>query len=152
MGDVYDRIIVRLLEVGQSIGIIRQCLDTLPAGEILWEPKMAKLLSVCKKAEGEAIGRVEAPRGECMHYVRMAGKEAPESWKIKASSYSNLMSWIPMLQGEQTGRCPDHRCIHRSLPLVHRPCHSGEGTEGLILLTKEDLTRLSREKTRRLLQ
>ena len=34
-GDVYDRIIVRLLEVGQSIDIIRQCLDTLPAGEIL---------------------------------------------------------------------------------------------------------------------
>ena len=67
---------------------------------------MAKLLSLCKKAEGEAIGRVEAPRGECMHYVRMAGKEAPESWKIKASSYSNLMSWIPMLQGEQMADIP----------------------------------------------
>ena len=60
---------------------------------------MAKLLSVQKKAEGEGIGRVEAPRGECMHYVKMAGKEAPDSWKVKASSYSNLMSWIPMLQG-----------------------------------------------------
>ena len=105
-GDVYDRIIVRLLEVGQSVDIIRQCLDTLPAGEILWEPKMAKLLSVCKKANGEAIGRVEAPRGECMHYVRMNGNEAPATWKVKGSSYSNLMSWIPMLQGEQLADVP----------------------------------------------
>jgi membrane-bound hydrogenase subunit alpha len=151
-GDVYDRIIVRLLELGQSIDIIQQCVDNMPAGEILWETKLPKLLNTLKKAQGEAIGRVEAPRGECMHYVRMDGHEAPATWKVKASSYSNLMSWIPMLKGEQLADIP---IIVASID----PCLSctdrvavirGGGSPGY--LTKEDLTRLSRDKTRRLMQ
>ena len=150
-GDVYDRIIVRLLEVGQSIDIIRQCLDLLPAGEILWEPKLPKLLAACKKAQGEAIGRVEAPRGECMHYVRMDGNEAPASWKIKASSYSNLMSWIPMLEGEQLADVPIIvASIDPCLSCTDRVAIIRDGRPGII--TKEEMTRLSREKTRRLSQ
>ncbi len=151
-GDVYDRIIVRLLELGQSIDIIQQCLDTMPAGEILWEKKLPKLLNTLKKAQGEAIGRVEAPRGECMHYVRMDGHEAPATWKVKASSYSNLMSWIPMLQGEQLADVP---IIVASID----PCLSCTDRVSVIrdggspgYMTKEDLSRLSREKTRRLMQ
>jgi len=112
---------------------------------------MAKLLAACKKAEGEAIGRVEAPRGECMHYVRMAGKETPESWKIKASSYSNLMSWIPMLQGEQLADIPIIvASIDPCLSCTDRVTVVRDGRSDI--LTKEDLTRLSREKTRRLMQ
>jgi membrane-bound hydrogenase subunit alpha len=147
-GDVYDRIIVRLLEIAQSIDIIQQCLDNLPAGEILWEKKLPKLLLTLKKAQGEAIGRVEAPRGECMHYVRMDGNEAPATWKVKASSYSNLMSWIPMLKGEQLADVP---IIVASID----PCMSCTDRVTIIRngsaadLTKEELTRLSREKTRR---
>jgi membrane-bound hydrogenase subunit alpha len=151
-GDVYDRIIVRLLEIAQSIDIIQQCLDTMPAGEILWEKKMPKLLLTLKKAQGEAIGRVEAPRGECMHYVRMDGNEAPATWKVKASSYSNLMSWIPMLKGEQLADIP---IIVASID----PCMSCTDRVSVIrdggspdYLTKEELTRLSIEKTRRLIQ
>ena len=151
-GDVYDRIIVRLLELGQSIDIIQQCVDTMPVGEILWEKKLPKLLFTLKKAQGEAIGRVEAPRGECMHYVRMDGNEAPATWKVKASSYSNLMSWIPMLKGEQLADVP---IIVASID----PCMSCTDRVSVIrdggspgYLTKEDLTRLSREKTRRLMQ
>ena len=150
-GDVYDRIIVRLLEIAQSIDIIQQCLDNLPVGEILWEKKLPKLLATLKKAQGEAIGRVEAPRGECMHYVRMDGNEAPATWKVKASSYSNLMSWIPMLKGEQLADIP---IIVASID----PCMSCTDRVTIIRqgsaadLTKDDLTRLSREKTRRLIQ
>jgi membrane-bound hydrogenase subunit alpha len=151
-GDVYDRIIVRLLEIAQSVDIIQQCLDNLPAGEILWEKKLPKLLFTLKKAQGEAIGRVEAPRGECMHYVRMDGNEAPATWKVKASSYSNLMSWIPMLKGEQLADIP---IIVASID----PCLSCTDRVAVIrdggspdYLTKEDLTRLSHDKTRRLMQ
>jgi membrane-bound hydrogenase subunit alpha len=151
-GDVYDRIIVRLLEIAQSIDIIRQCLDNLPAGEILWEKKLPKLLLTLKKVQGEAIGRVEAPRGECMHYVRMDGNDAPATWKVKASSYSNLMSWIPMLKGEQLADVP---IIVASID----PCMSCTDRVSVIrnggspdYLTKEELTRLSHEKTRRLIQ
>jgi membrane-bound hydrogenase subunit alpha len=149
-GDVYDRIIVRLLEIAQSIDIIQQCLDNLPAGEVLWEKKLPKLLLTLKKAQGEAIGRVEAPRGECMHYVRMDGNEAPVTWKVKASSYSNLMSWIPMLKGEQLADVP---IIVASID----PCMSCTDRVSVIrdggspgYLTKEELTRLSIEKTRRI--
>jgi len=148
-GDVYDRIVVRLLEVGQSCGIVRQCLDQMPAGPVTGEPKIAKILAICKKAHGEAIGRVEAPRGECFHYVRMDGKESPTSWKVKASSYSNLMSWIPMLKGEQIADIP---IIVASID----PCLSCTDRVAVIrsgkrsILTKEALHRMSVEKTRRL--
>ncbi|MCX6693182.1 MAG: nickel-dependent hydrogenase large subunit [Methanomicrobiales archaeon] len=148
-GDIYDRVIVRLLEIKQSIGIIESCIDQMPQGEVLWENKLPKVLATCKKAQGEAIGRVEAPRGECMHYVRMDGNEAPATWKVKASSYSNLMSWIPMLLGEQIADIP---IIVASID----PCMSCTDRVTLIregradTLSGESLTRMSREKTRRL--
>jgi len=150
-GDVYDRIVVRLLEVGQSCGIVRQCLSEMPAGEITAEPKLAKLLAICKKARGEAIGRVEAPRGECFHYVVMEGKEAPAAWKVKASSYSNLMSWIPMLRGEQIADIPIVvASIDPCLSCTDRVAVVRSGSRSI--LTKDDLHRLSVEKTRRLQQ
>ena len=148
-GDVYDRIVVRLFEVGQSCEIIRQCLSEMPAGPFTAEEKLAKLLAICKKATGEAIGRVEAPRGECFHYVRMEGQEAPHTWKVKASSYSNLMSWIPMLRGEQIADIPIIvASIDPCLSCTDRVAVVREGTRSI--LTKEDLRRLSVEKTRRL--
>ena len=123
----------------------------LPAGQILWEPKLPKLLAACKKAQGEAIGRVEAPRGECMHYVRMDGNDAPASWKIKASSYSNLMSWVPMLEGEQLADVPIIvASIDPCLSCTDRVTIVRDKRRGII--TKEEMTRLSREKTRRLSQ
>ncbi|HBA84642.1 MAG TPA: NADH dehydrogenase subunit [Verrucomicrobia bacterium] len=148
-GDVYDRIIVRLLEVKQSIGIIRQCLAQMPDGPILAVPKMALLLAQLKKAEGEAVGRHEAPRGEVMHYVRMGKQESPVAWKVKASSYSNYMSWVPMLEGEQVADIP---IIVASID----PCISCTdrvtivGDQGAQVWTKEELHRLSVEKTRQL--
>lgn len=148
-GDVFDRIVVRLIEVGQSCQIIRQCLSEMPPGPITAEEKIAKLLMICKKASGEAIGRVEAPRGECLHYVRMDGKESPTSWKVKASSYSNLMSWIPMLKGEQIADIPIIvASIDPCLSCTDRVAVVRNGSRSI--LTKEDLTRLSVEKTRRL--
>ncbi len=151
-GDVYDRIVVRIFEIRQSIDIIRQCLKQMPQGPVLAEEKYAKLLMNLKKTAGEAFARVEAPRGEDMHYVRMNGKqEPPEMWKVKASTYSNQMAWIEILQGEQIADIP---IIVASID----PCMSctdrvavvdTEGTVGV--LTKEHLHRLSVEKTRRLM-
>jgi len=150
-GDVYDRIVVRLIEVGQSIDIVRQCMAQMPAGEILWEKKVPKILAACRKAEGEALGRVEAPRGECLHYVRMNKSAAPQTWKVKASTYSNQMSWLPMLKGEQLADVP---IITASID----PCMSCTDRVAVVrgrergVLTKEDLHRLSVEKTRRLMR
>ena len=149
-GDVYDRIITRLLEVKQSIGIIRQLLALMPDGPLLAIPKPAVLLAKLKGAAGEAVGRHEAPRGEVMHYVRLeAGKDEPAAWKVKASSYSNYMAWIPMMEGEQIADIP---IIAASID----PCISCTDRVALLkgtdrrVLTKEDLHRLSVEKTRRI--
>jgi membrane-bound hydrogenase subunit alpha len=148
-GDIYDRIVVRVLEVVQSIDIIQQCLDNMPPGKVIWEDKIAKLLLACKKAKGEAVGRHEAPRGEALHYVRMTGKEAPYAWKVKASSYSNLISWPVMLKGEQIADIP---IIVASID----PCLSCTDRVAIIrdskksFLSKEDLTRMSVTETRRL--
>lgn len=151
-GDVYDRIVVRVLEVKQSMDIIRALLSrfTDTTGDLLAVPKLPVLLAKLKKAKGEAVGLHEAPRGEIMHYLRMNEADAPAMWKVKASSYSNYMSWIPMLEGEQVA---DISIIAVSID----PCISC--TDRIMLttpagaqtvLTKEELTRLSVAKTRKI--
>jgi len=151
IGDVYDRIIVRLLEVKQSIELIEQCLDKMPSGDIVAEPKIAKLLAQLKKAEGEGVGRHEAPRGEVIHYVKMDGNEAPYTWKVRAPTYNNILPWIPMLKGEQIA----------DIPIVAAstdPCMSCTNRVTVIknnnrkILTNEDLHKFSIEKTRRLMK
>ncbi|HIE47930.1 TPA: NADH dehydrogenase subunit, partial [Candidatus Bipolaricaulota bacterium] len=149
-GDVYDRVIVRLLEVAQSMDIIERCLEDMPAGEITSIPKVPALLAQLKKAEGEGIGRHEAPRGEVIHYIRLeAGKEEPVVWKVKAPTYSNLMSWVPMFRDQEIADIP---IIAASID----PCMCCMDRVHLVragrdeLVWKEKLLALSREKTKRI--
>ena len=150
-GDVYDRIIVRLLEVAQSVDIIEQCLDNMPSGNLTAESKPAKLLALLRKAVGEGVGRAEAPRGEVIHYVKLTGEEHPYTWKVRAPTYNNLMPWVPMLMGEQIA----------DIPIVAAstdPCMSCTNRVTAVIngkrdvLTHEYLHKLSVEKTRRLMQ
>ena len=150
-GDVYDRVIQRLLEVKQSIDLIEQCLDKMPKGDIVYEPKIPKVLNQLKKANGEGVGRHEAPRGEVIHYVKLDGNDAPFTWKVRAPTYNNILPWIPMLKGEQIA----------DIPIVAAstdPCMSCTNRVGIVKdgnkfeLTKEELHRLSIEKTRRLMK
>ncbi|MBN2067232.1 MAG: nickel-dependent hydrogenase large subunit [Candidatus Diapherotrites archaeon] len=145
-GDVYDRIAVRLLEVLQSVELIEKCLKQMPEGKIAYESKLAKVLSDVKQLKGEAIGRHEAPRGEVFHYLKMVGEETPYSWKVRAPTYNNILSWIPMLKGAQIADIP---IVAASID----PCMSctnraaiADGKE----LGNEKLHRLSVEKTRSL--
>jgi membrane-bound hydrogenase subunit alpha len=148
-GDVYDRIIVRLLEVKQSISLIEQCLEKMPPGPIVSEPKMAKLLAKLKKAEGEAIGRMEAPRGEVFHYVKMNANEHVYAWKVRAPTYSNIMPWVPMLKGQQIADIPIvaastdpcMSCTNRVIVIENNKT---------LTLGKEELHQRSIQKTRRL--
>ncbi|MBP1589146.1 MAG: nickel-dependent hydrogenase large subunit [Kiritimatiellae bacterium] len=155
-GDVYDRIVVRVFEILQSVQLLHQLLDQLPEGPINACPKPVALLMRLKKATGEAVGMHEAPRGEVSHYVRLAAAEAPLSWKVKASSYSNYMSWVPMLVGEQVADIPIiaasiDPCIScTDRVLVRKGGGSGGASSSGQVLTKADLTRLSVAKTRRL--
>jgi len=152
VGDVYDRIVVRLLEVKQSIEIIEHCLDEMPPGEILVEPKMAKLLKRMEKAEGEGIGRHEAPRGECIHYVRLeSGRETLATWKIRAPTYANLVSMPTILIGGQIADVPiAFASIDPCISCTNRAVVIDTKTNKKSLLTSEDLHRLCVEKTRKL--
>ena len=149
-GDVYDRIIVRLLEVKQAISLIEQAMEHMPSGPILAEPKIAKLLATLKKISGEAIGRMEAPRGEVFHYVKMNANEQVYAWKVRAPTYANIMPWVPMLIGQQIA----------DIPIVAAstdPCMSCTNRvvvvkdNSTISLNREELRQKSVEKTRRLL-
>jgi len=153
-GDVYDRIVTRLLEVKQSLEIIQKAIDQMPAGDLVSEPKIPKLLNYIKKTPGEGVGRDEAPRGEVIHYVKFDGEnEHPYTWKVRASTYANILPWIPMLKGEQIA----------DIPIVAAstdPCMSCTNRVGVVnnktnqkmMLDKETLHKLSIEKTRRLMR
>ncbi|MCX7750320.1 MAG: nickel-dependent hydrogenase large subunit [Candidatus Bipolaricaulota bacterium] len=151
-GDVYDKAVVRLLEIGQSLDLIEKCLHEMPDGEITAFPKIPALLAFLKKAEGEGLGWHEAPRGEVIHYIRLeAGVEEPVAWKVKAPTYSNLMSWVPMFRDQEVADIPIIAAsIDPCMCCMDRVHVVQDGSPSTLL--KEELLRLSRAKTERVLQ
>jgi len=83
-GDVFAKTVVRILEMYESVSVIRQCLDKMPKGEI-----DANIKDI---PPGEGLGRVEAPRGECIHYIKSDGTNRPVRHKIRAPSFMNVAS------------------------------------------------------------
>jgi NADH-quinone oxidoreductase subunit D len=83
-GDIFAKTVVRILELYECVGIIRQCLDKMPKGSIDADIKDIP--------PGEGIGRVEAPRGECFHYIKSDGTNRPVRHKIRAPSFMNVAS------------------------------------------------------------
>jgi len=141
-GDVFAKTTVRILELYESISIIRQCLNKMPKGEIDADIKDVP--------PGEGIGRVEAPRGECFHYIRSDGTNRPIRHKIRAPSYMNVASNKVAAVG---GTISDAAITLAAVD----PCYCC--TERLIVLDKAtdkkimngwDLIRLSQEKTEKL--
>ncbi len=154
IGDVYDRIVVRLLEVKQSIQIIHDALDNIPQGDIVAEKNLVKLLSMLKRAEGEGIGRVEAPRGEDIHYVRLRQGEEPFlSWKIRAPTYNNVLPWIPMLLGAEIADVPIVAAsTDPCMSCLNRVTVVDESSRKEFTLTKERMHEMSVRKTRRMMR
>jgi len=124
----------------------------MPSGDILTEPKIAKLLARLKKAEGEGVGRHEAPRGECFHHVRLqGGEETLATWKIRAPTYANLMSMPTILIGGQIADVPiAFASIDPCISCTNRAIAIDSRTKRKLVLTDKDLHNLSVEKTRRL--
>ncbi len=93
-GDSADRIDVRLREILESIHIIEQCLDRIPAGPIKTETKVPK-----KVPAGEAYYRVEDPRGEMGMYVISDGGDKPYRVKVRGPFYATFQTLTPLLEG-----------------------------------------------------
>ncbi len=86
-GDTYDRYMIRILEMRESVKILEQSLNEIPEGPII-DPK-AKLRSF-KPKPGEAYGRIEAPKGELGFYLISDGTGNPYRYRVRPPSFVNL--------------------------------------------------------------
>jgi len=152
VGDVYDRIIVRLLEIKQAVEIIEECIDRMPEGPIMSETKMPRLLKVLSDAAGEGVGRVEAPRGEDIHYVKLeAGQSTLATWKVRAPTYVNLVCVPTILKGMQIADVPiAFASLDPCMSCTNRVLITDRATGRRSAVGHEELHRLSVERTREL--
>ncbi len=96
-GDVYDRYMIRLLEMRESVKILEQALREIPAGPII-DPK-AKIRGFRPKA-GEAYGRIECPKGELGFYLISDGSPNPYRYRVRPPSLINLTVLEDMCLGQ----------------------------------------------------
>ncbi|MBM3837170.1 MAG: NADH-quinone oxidoreductase subunit D [Verrucomicrobia bacterium] len=96
-GDVYDRYMIRFLEMRESLKILKTALRDIPPGPIM-DPK-AKIRSFRPKA-GEAYGRIEAPKGELGFYLISDGSPNPYRYRVRPPSFINLTILEDMCLGQ----------------------------------------------------
>ncbi|HEX6538353.1 MAG TPA: NADH dehydrogenase (quinone) subunit D [Candidatus Dormibacteraeota bacterium] len=119
-GDIYDRYLVRMQEMRESLQIVKQALDTLPGGpvntsdrRVAMPPRneintsMESLIHHFKLVTegfrpppGQVYQAVESPRGELGFYLVSDGSNRPYRCKVRAPSFSNLSSLPHMVKGE----------------------------------------------------
>ncbi len=97
-GDVYDRLMIRLLECRESLTILDQALRGIPDGPVI-NPK-AKLRSF-RPPVGEAYARVEAPKGELGFYLISDGSPEPYRYRVRPPSLINLTLLEEMCVGSK---------------------------------------------------
>ena len=96
-GDVFDRYMMRILEMHESLKILNDALRDIPEGPII-DPK-AKLRNVRPKS-GEAYGRIEAPKGELGFFLISNGGPTPYRYRIRPPSFINLTILEDMCLGQ----------------------------------------------------
>lgn len=95
-GDSYARTEVRIKELYQSFGLIRQAIAQIPQGEIVTAFKGFP--------NGETISRVEQPRGEVVYTIKANGTKNLQRLKIRTPTFANIPALLKMLPGS---RLPD---------------------------------------------
>ncbi len=110
-GDIYDRYLVRLDEMRQSIRIIQQALRDLPDGPVM----TGKSQYAMKVPAGEAYGRIEGPKGELGFYVVSDGKSNPQRYHVRAPSFINLTVLAELSRG---GKLADAIAICGSIDII----------------------------------
>jgi NADH-quinone oxidoreductase subunit D/NADH-quinone oxidoreductase subunit C/D len=83
--DTYSRYMVRMQEMHESMNIIEQLIDNIPAGD-----HSARMKAVIKLPAGEYFQRVESARGELGVYVVSDGNKTPYRMKFRTPSFCNL--------------------------------------------------------------
>jgi ech hydrogenase subunit E len=93
-GDCLARVLVRVREVRQSIGLVRQLVERMPKGEGL--PIDTKVRGM---PSGETFVRLEQPRGEVAYYVRANGTKFLERFRARTPTFANIPAMIHMVKG-----------------------------------------------------
>ncbi len=94
-GDTYDRYLVRMAEMRQSLRIIQQAVDGIPEG-----PIMAKVSKVIKPPVGEIYHSIEAPKGELGYFIVSDGSTQPYRLRVRPPSFVNLQALELMCRGQ----------------------------------------------------
>ena len=101
-GDVYDRYLVRIEEMRQSVRILKQVLPHLQStiGAPIVDGKPQYAIRVPRG--GDAYGRVENPKGELGYYITAKTRSSnPERYHVRAPSFINLTALGKMCEGHK---------------------------------------------------
>jgi NADH-quinone oxidoreductase subunit D len=118
-GDCYDRFMIRLYEIVESVKIVRQCVERMPAGDYriqdrkVTPPPRARIdesmealihhfklfTEGFRVPAGETYVAIESPRGEIGCYLVSDGTGKPTRLHIRGPSFYNLQTMAPMAQG-----------------------------------------------------
>jgi len=143
-GDVFDKAVVRILEMFESIKIAEQCLTYLESNPGPVDSNPGTI------APGEGIGHYEAPRGEVFHYIRSDGTNRPARHKVRAPSYMNVITDREAVIGATVADAtiilaavdPCYCCTERMAAI--------DAGTGKRVMTSRDLIRLSQQRTEEL--
>jgi NADH-quinone oxidoreductase subunit D len=125
-GDCFDRYLVRMAEMRESLKIMRQCLEQMPQGPVRYQdhkispPTRAELKRSMESLihhfkiytegfhvpEGETYAAVEAPKGEFGVYLVSDGTNRPYRCTIRATSYPHLAAIDKMARGHMLADMP----------------------------------------------
>jgi NADH-quinone oxidoreductase subunit D/NADH-quinone oxidoreductase subunit C/D len=96
-GDIYDRYLIRIDEIRQSLRILQQAVRDIPEGPI----QEGKPQYQVRVPAGESYGRVEGPKGELGFYIISTGKPNPWRYHVRAPSFINLTPMEIMCVGNK---------------------------------------------------
>jgi ech hydrogenase subunit E len=97
--DLVGRFVVRIRELFESYRLIREIIDHMPGGELTTRVPR-------RIPEGEAISRVEAPRGELFYFLKSNGSDKPERVKVRTPSLCNWASVTHLAIGHNLADMP----------------------------------------------
>jgi NADH-quinone oxidoreductase subunit D len=94
VGDCWDRYMVRVHEMEQSVNIIEQAVDRLPAGDVA-----SAIPKRIRPEAGDVYVRTETPKGELGYYIVSDGTATPFRVKVKSPCFVNLSALPAMCRG-----------------------------------------------------
>jgi Ni,Fe-hydrogenase III large subunit/Ni,Fe-hydrogenase III component G len=125
-GDGLSRVLVRAEEFYESLSMVEYCLNNMPGGPILIE-------GFDYKPHRFALGYVEAPRGEDVHWTMLGDNQKVYRWRARAPTYNN---WPPLRQMLRGNTISDAPLIVASLD----PCYSCTERTTIIDIRKKQVT------------